>query len=158
MKTRVSLKYFVNDCGNYVSLEKLFKLDYASHNITWNYHCQSLSGIGHGSEEYRMEHLFCNLFRQMLIFAKRNSDRKNYFKVLEITYHETVKLWQLQQKCITWIEWHDSLDEFLEWHESQFGFMLKCISRKLQMRSEDRPRAVTKYLNILLENEISLIL
>ena len=64
------------------------------------------------SEEYRMEHHSCNLFRQMLIFVKRNRDRKNDFKVSEIAYHEAVKFWQFQQKCITWIEWPDSLDVF----------------------------------------------
>ena len=90
MKTRVSLKYFVNDCGNYDSLEKLFKLDYASHNITWNYHCQSLPGMGHGSEEYRMEHHYCNLFRQMLILRKETLIEKTILKYQRL--HIT-KLW-----------------------------------------------------------------
>ena len=116
MKTRVSLKYFVNDCGNYDSLEKLFKLDYASHNITWNYHCQSLPGMGHGSEEYRMEHHYCNLFRQMLIFAKRNSDRKNYFKVSEITYHETETLTaSTKMYNMNWMTWQFGWIPWMTW-------------------------------------------
>ena len=48
----------------------------------------------------------------MLIFAKRNRDGKNDFKVSEIAYHEAVKFWQFHQKGITWIESPDSLDVF----------------------------------------------